>query len=102
MAISIGAKVTDLVVLIASHIHGVARGWRRHQSELHADILALWQLNGLLTVAEDDVEGAACGRREGGSEAVGAESPVDIDGHVAAGAESLDATLVPGLRTGGE
>ena len=76
--------------------------WRRHQSELHADLLALWQLNGLLTVAEDDVEGAACGRREGGSEAVGAESPVDIDGHVAAGAESLDATLVPGLRTGGE
>lgn len=62
----------------------------------------MWQLNGLLTVAEDDVEGAACGRREGGSEAVGAESPVDIDGHVAAGAKSLDATLVPGLRTGGE
>lgn len=75
--------------------------WRRHQSELHADLLALWQLKGLLTVAEDDVEGAACGRAEGGSEAVGAESPVDIDGHVAAGAESLDATLVPGLRTGG-
>lgn len=68
----IGAKVTDLVVLIASHIHGIARGWRHHQSELHADLLALWQLNGLLTVAEDDVESAACGRREGGSEAVGA------------------------------